>query len=107
MSPIHLPSTSFIATTAIHRRHELISSSVKKFAIGRLLAQLPIRIIRVEKDTFILVDDVLALFQRVVMEPLPPKDDKGSQNRTNVSMIVMAAQGMIAARNLSDERVSY
>ncbi|GKD17268.1 hypothetical protein Tco_1206426, partial [Tanacetum coccineum] len=45
-------------------------------------AQLPIRIIRVEKDNFILVDDVLALLQRAVVEPLPTKDDKGSSNRT-------------------------
>lgn len=45
-------------------------------------AQLPIPIIRVEKDAFILVDDVLALLQRAAVEPLPPKDDKGSQNRT-------------------------
>nr|GEZ46609.1 hypothetical protein [Tanacetum cinerariifolium] len=45
-------------------------------------AQLPIRIIRVEKGNFNLVDDVLALLQMVVVEPLPSKDDKGSQNRT-------------------------
>ncbi|GJT22204.1 hypothetical protein Tco_0892141 [Tanacetum coccineum] len=36
----------------------------------------------VEKDNFILVDDVLALLQRAALEPLPPKDDKGSQSRT-------------------------
>ncbi|GJR06730.1 hypothetical protein Tco_0529714 [Tanacetum coccineum] len=47
---------------------------------------------------------ITQLTQRAVMEPLPPKDDKGSQNRTKVSMIVMAAQGMISASNLSDER---
>ncbi|GKF17182.1 E3 ubiquitin protein ligase UPL1-like protein [Tanacetum coccineum] len=52
------------------------------------MQQLPIHIIRVEKDTFILVNDVLALLQRAAVEPLPPKDDKGSQNRTKVSMIV-------------------
>ena len=51
-------------------------------------AQLPIPIIWVEKDAFILADDVLALLQRAAVEPLPPKDDKGPQNRTKVSMIV-------------------
>uniref|UniRef100_A0A7N0URU6 MATH domain-containing protein n=1 Tax=Kalanchoe fedtschenkoi TaxID=63787 RepID=A0A7N0URU6_KALFE len=39
-------------------------------------------IIRVEKDMFVLVDDVLPLLERAAMEPLPPKDEKGPQNRT-------------------------
>ncbi|XP_024962755.1 TNF receptor-associated factor homolog 1a-like isoform X3 [Cynara cardunculus var. scolymus] len=44
--------------------------------------ELPIPIVRVEKDTFILVDDVLLLLERAALEPLPPKDEKGPQNRT-------------------------
>lgn len=42
----------------------------------------PAPIVRVEKDVFVLVDDVLLLLERAAMEPLPPKDDKGPQNRT-------------------------
>ncbi|KAG5540633.1 hypothetical protein RHGRI_020754 [Rhododendron griersonianum] len=38
-------------------------------------------IVRIEEDMFILVDDVLQLLERVALEPLPPKDDKGPQNR--------------------------
>ncbi|CAK9143560.1 unnamed protein product [Ilex paraguariensis] len=44
--------------------------------------ELPIPIVRTEKDMFILVDDVLLLLERAAMEPLPPKDEKGPQNRT-------------------------
>ncbi|CAI9118268.1 OLC1v1019808C1 [Oldenlandia corymbosa var. corymbosa] len=44
--------------------------------------ELPVPIVRMEKDTFVLVDDVLLLLERAALEPLPPKDDKGPQNRT-------------------------
>ncbi|KAL2463683.1 TRAF-like superfamily protein [Forsythia ovata] len=44
--------------------------------------ELPVPIVRVEKDMFVLVDDVLLLLVRAAMEPLPPKDEKGPQNRT-------------------------
>ncbi|CAI0559208.1 unnamed protein product [Linum tenue] len=44
--------------------------------------EIPAPIVRVEKDTFVLVDDVLLLLERAAMEPLPPKDEKGPQNRT-------------------------
>ncbi|KAE8704768.1 MATH domain-containing protein [Hibiscus syriacus] len=39
-------------------------------------------IVRVEKDMFVLADDVLLLLERAALEPLPPKDEKGPQNRT-------------------------
>ncbi|KAM7260483.1 hypothetical protein ACFE04_016224 [Oxalis oulophora] len=42
----------------------------------------PAPIVRVEKDVFVLVDDVLLLLERAALEPLPPKDEKGPQNRT-------------------------
>ncbi|XP_074340069.1 TNF receptor-associated factor homolog 1a-like isoform X2 [Apium graveolens] len=45
-------------------------------------SELPVPIVCMEKDTIILVDDVLLLLERAAMEPLPPKDDKGPQNRT-------------------------
>ncbi|XP_059650909.1 TNF receptor-associated factor homolog 1a-like isoform X2 [Cornus florida] len=44
--------------------------------------EMPVPIVRVEKDMFVLVDDVLLLLERAAMEPLPPKDEKGPQNRT-------------------------
>ncbi|PNY07372.1 MATH domain-containing protein at5g43560-like protein [Trifolium pratense] len=44
--------------------------------------EMPAPIVRVEKDMFVLVDDVLPLLERASIEPLPPKDDKGPQNRT-------------------------
>ncbi|XP_074281820.1 TNF receptor-associated factor homolog 1a-like [Silene latifolia] len=44
--------------------------------------EMPLPIIQTEKDTFVLVDDVLLLLEKAAMEPLPPKDDKGPQNRT-------------------------
>ncbi|GER41590.1 TRAF-like superfamily protein [Striga asiatica] len=51
---------------------------------GRYLeaGELPVPIVRIEKDTFGLVDDVLLLLERAAVEPLPPKDEKGPQNRT-------------------------
>ncbi|KAK7268730.1 hypothetical protein RIF29_21438 [Crotalaria pallida] len=44
--------------------------------------EMPAPIVRVEKDTFVLVEDVLLLLERAATEPLPPKDEKGPQNRT-------------------------
>ncbi|XP_071690461.1 TNF receptor-associated factor homolog 1a-like [Rutidosis leptorrhynchoides] len=43
--------------------------------------EVPIPVIKMESDTFILVDDVLLLLERAALEPLPPKDEKGPQNR--------------------------
>lgn len=51
--------------------------------------ELPNPVIGIDKDTFILVDDVLLLLERAAMEPLPPKDDKGPQNRTKVSRLLL------------------
>lgn len=45
-------------------------------------------IVSLEKDMFVLVDDVLLLLERAVLEPLPPKVEKGPQNRTKVSCII-------------------
>ncbi|TYH55810.1 hypothetical protein ES332_D09G261600v1 [Gossypium tomentosum] len=44
--------------------------------------EMPAPIVHVEKDMFILVDDVLLLLERAALQPLPPKDEKGPQNRT-------------------------
>lgn len=50
---------------------------------------MPAPIVRAEVDSFVLVDDVLPLLERAAIEPLPPKDEKGPQNRTKVSYIVL------------------
>ena len=47
--------------------------------------EMPAPMVRVEKDMFVLVDDVLLLLERAAMDLLPPKDEKGPQNRTKVS----------------------
>lgn len=47
--------------------------------------ELPMPIVLVDKDTFVLVDDVLLLLERAAVETLPPKDEKGLQNRMKVS----------------------
>ncbi|KAJ0499653.1 putative MATH/TRAF domain-containing protein [Helianthus annuus] len=39
-------------------------------------------VVHMENDMFLLVDDVLLLLERAAIEPLPPKDEKGPQNRT-------------------------
>ncbi|KAF7807002.1 TNF receptor-associated factor-like protein 1b-like isoform X1 [Senna tora] len=55
----------------------------KKSRVKLLEAEeMPEPIVRVEKDMFVLVDDVLLLLERAAIEPLPPKDEKGPQNRT-------------------------
>ncbi|OAY82524.1 MATH domain-containing protein, partial [Ananas comosus] len=51
------------------------------------LEELPHPMVRIDKDMFVLADDVIMLLERAVSEPLPhqplpPKDDKSSQNRT-------------------------
>lgn len=46
--------------------------------------EMPAPIVHIEKDTFVLVDDVLLLLERTAMESLPPKDED-PQNHTKVS----------------------
>ncbi|KAI4342690.1 hypothetical protein MLD38_027282 [Melastoma candidum] len=43
---------------------------------------LPAPIVSLDQDMFVLADDALILLERAAMEPLPPKDEKGPQNRT-------------------------
>jgi hypothetical protein len=60
-------------------------SKSKKGRVKLLDAEeMPAPIVRAEKDMFVLVDDVLLLLERAAIEPLPPKDEKGPQNRTKV-----------------------
>ncbi|KAL0884448.1 hypothetical protein Bca101_008429 [Brassica carinata] len=44
--------------------------------------ELPAPLVSVDKDTFVLADDVLLLLERAALEPLPPNSDKGPRNRT-------------------------
>ncbi|CAH8336708.1 unnamed protein product [Eruca vesicaria subsp. sativa] len=44
--------------------------------------ELPAPIVSVDKDMFVLADDVLLLLERAALEPLPPNSDKGPRNRT-------------------------
>ncbi|XVF62943.1 hypothetical protein PTKIN_Ptkin09bG0049400 [Pterospermum kingtungense] len=62
----------------------LEGQSKGKKAKSKLLSaeEMPDPIVCVEKDMFVLVDDVLLLLERAALEPLPPKDEKGPQNRT-------------------------
>lgn len=53
------------------------------------LEELPAPMVCIDKDMFVLADDVLLLLQRAASEPfphqpLPPKDDKCTQTRTKV-----------------------
>ncbi|GMH19965.1 hypothetical protein Nepgr_021806 [Nepenthes gracilis] len=61
----------------------LEGQSKQKKVKGKLLdgEDTPAPIVRIEKNMFVLVDDVLLLLERAAMEPLPPKDEKGPQNR--------------------------
>ena len=62
----------------------------KKARVKSLEAEeMPAPIVRVEKDMFVLVDDILLLLERAALEPLPPKDEKGPQNRTKVCCFVV------------------
>ena len=45
-------------------------------------------IVSMENDMFVLVDDVLLLLERAVLEPFPPKNEKGPRDHTNVSCII-------------------
>ncbi|KAL3634513.1 hypothetical protein CASFOL_021567 [Castilleja foliolosa] len=44
--------------------------------------ELPAPMVYIDKDTFGLVGDLLLILERAAIEPLPPKDEKGPQNRT-------------------------
>ncbi|XP_019428317.1 PREDICTED: MATH domain-containing protein At5g43560-like isoform X2 [Lupinus angustifolius] len=55
----------------------------KKGRVNLLGAEeMPAPIVHVENNMFVLVDDVSLLLERAATEPLPPKDEKGPQNRT-------------------------
>ncbi|XP_022739701.1 MATH domain-containing protein At5g43560-like [Durio zibethinus] len=77
--------TSTLVMDSLYSGLKAIEGQSKgKKANSKLLdaEEMPAPIVRVEKDMFVLVDDVLLLLERAALEPLPPKDEKGPQNRT-------------------------
>uniref|UniRef100_A0A1J3CGT9 MATH domain-containing protein n=1 Tax=Noccaea caerulescens TaxID=107243 RepID=A0A1J3CGT9_NOCCA len=78
--------TSTLVMDSLYSGLKALESQTKnKKARSRLLdaKELPAPVVSVDKDMFVLVDDVLSLLERVALEPLPPpKDGKGPQNRT-------------------------
>lgn len=83
--------TSTLVMDSLHSGLKALEGQIKsKKNKGKYVDEddLPLPIVRMEKDMFVLVDDVLLLLERAAMEPLPPKDEKGPQNRMKVSCIL-------------------
>ncbi|KAG4997820.1 hypothetical protein JHK84_028841 [Glycine max] len=57
--------------------------------------EIPAPIVHVEKDMFVLVDDVLLLLERAAIEPLSPKDEKCPQNRTKEAVALKRQEELI------------
>ncbi|KAI3790685.1 hypothetical protein L2E82_03912 [Cichorium intybus] len=76
--------TSTLVMDSLYSGLKALEGQTNNKAKGKCLGseEVPVPIVRVEKDAFILVDDVLLLLERAALEPLPPKDEKGPQNRT-------------------------
>ncbi|KAI4345762.1 hypothetical protein L6164_012858 [Bauhinia variegata] len=77
--------TSTLVMDSLYSGLKALEGQTKsKKARVRLLdaEEMPAPIVHVEKDMFVLADDVLLLLERAAIEPLPPKDEKGPQNRT-------------------------
>ncbi|XP_052188862.1 TNF receptor-associated factor homolog 1a isoform X2 [Diospyros lotus] len=77
--------TSTLVMDSLYSGLKALEGQTKnKMGRGQLLdvEELPVPIVCIDKDMFVLVDDVLLLLERAAIEPLPPKDDKGPQNRT-------------------------
>lgn len=83
--------TSTLVMDSLYSGLKALESQTKnKKARSRLLdaKELPAPVVSVDKDMFVLVDDVLSLLERVALEPLPPpKDGKAPQNRTKVGFM--------------------
>lgn len=77
--------TSTLVMDSLHSGLKALQGPSKK-AKDKYLAdeEQAVPIVRIEKGTFVLVDDVLQLLERAATEPLPPNNEKGPQNRTKV-----------------------
>ena len=79
--------TSTLVMDSLHSGLRALEGQTKsKKGRAKLLdaEEMPAPIVCVEKDMFVLVDDVVLLLERAAIEPLPPKEEKGPQNRTKV-----------------------
>ncbi|WVY96808.1 hypothetical protein V8G54_028959 [Vigna mungo] len=77
--------TSTLVMDSLHSGLKALEGQTKnqKAKVKLLDAEeIPAPIVHVEKDMFVLVDDVLLLLERAAIEPLPPKEEKCPQNRT-------------------------
>ncbi|KAL6571445.1 TNF receptor-associated factor 1a [Orobanche hederae] len=77
--------TSTLVMDALYNGLKALESQNKgKKSKGKCLEaeELPVPIVRIEKDAFALVDNVSLFLERAAMEPLLPKDEKALQNRT-------------------------
>lgn len=75
--------TSTLVMDSLYSGLKALEDQAKsKKAKGKCDAEeVPTPVVQMESDIFILVDDVLLLLERAAVEPLPPKDEKGPQNR--------------------------
>ncbi|KAK1430402.1 hypothetical protein QVD17_13109 [Tagetes erecta] len=77
--------TSTLVMDSLHSGLKALEDQYKNYKIkGKCDSEeVPIvPVVQMENDTFVLVDDVLLLLERAAIEPLPPKEEKGPQNRT-------------------------
>ncbi|XP_058770862.1 TNF receptor-associated factor homolog 1b-like [Vicia villosa] len=76
--------TSTLVMDSLYSGLKALEGQTSKKDLVKLLdsEEITAPIVRVEKDTFVLVDDVLPFLERAAIEPLPPKDEKGPQNLT-------------------------
>jgi len=83
--------TSTLVMDSLYSGLKALEGQASKKGWVKLLdsEEIPAPIVRVEKDMFVLVDDILPLLERAAIEPLPPKDEKGPQNRTKVRFRIM------------------
>jgi hypothetical protein len=81
--------TSTLVMESLYSGLKALEGQTSKKEWKKLLdsEEIPTPIVRVENDMFVLVDDVLLLLERAATEPLPPKDEKGPQNRTKVRYV--------------------
>nr|XP_017227506.1 PREDICTED: MATH domain-containing protein At5g43560-like [Daucus carota subsp. sativus] len=92
--------TSTLVMDSLHSGLKALQGPSKK-PKGKYLAdeEQPVPIVRIEKDVFVLVEDVLLLLERAAIEPLPANNEKGPQNRTK-------DVGLGATRSLGQSRAS-
>ena len=82
--------TSTLVMDSLYSGLRALEGLSKNKGLTKLLEgeEMAMPFIYVEKDMFCLTDDVLVLIERVVLEPILPKDEKASQsqnqNRTKV-----------------------